>query len=367
MSKSLGGFFDIRGKRCEVERLELEMNAPGFWNNPQVAQEHGKQIKRLKELIEPYSRLKASCDDLALLIEMTEEEKEKGHDEEFQAELERFRGELNEFDLRCTLSGENDAANCFVNIHPGAGGTESCDWASMLMRMYLRYVERRGWKAQIVDFLEGEEAGIKNVTIHVKGENAYGYMRAETGIHRLVRISPFDANKRRHTSFTAVHVMPEFDDDITVELNEKDLRIDTYRSTGAGGQHVNTTDSAIRITHLPTGTVVTCQNERSQRQNRETAMKILYARLYEMMQEEQAEKIEEISGEKRDIAWGNQIRSYVFHPYNMIKDHRTGVERGDIQNVMDGDLDDYISAYLRASLAGKDLKVKSIGDAVEAD
>ncbi len=366
-SKSLGGFFDIPAKWDKVAQLEKEMNAPGFWDNPQVAQEHGKKIKRLKDLIDPYEHLKAKVDDLATLIEMAEEEQETEHEEEFRSEFESFREELNQFDLRCTLSGEHDDANCFVNIHPGAGGTESCDWASMLMRMYLRYFERRGWPAEIVDYLEGDEAGIKNVTIHVKGENAYGYLHAEIGIHRLVRISPFDANKRRHTSFAAVHVMPELDDNISIDIEDKDLRIDTFRASGCGGQHINTTDSAIRITHIPTGIVVSCQNERSQHQNKHTAMKLLHARLYEIMQEEQAEKIEEISGEKRDIAWGNQIRSYVFHPYNMIKDHRTNVERGDIQNVMDGDLDNFISAFLRAALAGNKMAIEKEPDKVPAE
>jgi len=218
----------------------------------------------------------------------------------------------------------------------------------MLMRMILRYIDRRGWSADVIDFLDGEEAGVKNVTLFVKGEYAYGYLRAESGIHRLVRISPFDANKRRHTSFAAIHVMPEIDENLEVEIADKDLRIDTFRASGHGGQHVNKTDSAVRITHLLTGIVCSCQNERSQHQNKLTAMKMLTSRLYEMMQEEHAEKVEELSGEKRDIAWGNQIRSYVFHPYNMIKDHRTGVERGDIQTVMDGDLDEYITAFLRS-------------------
>lgn len=332
------------------------MNVPGFWNNPQTAQEFGKNIKRLKDLTDPYDQLHSRLSDLYLLTEMSAEENEEGHEEEFTAEFEQLKIELDQYELSCTLSGECDNCNCYLNIHPGAGGTESCDWASMLMRMYLRYIERQGWKAEIVDFQEGEEAGVKSVTIHVKGERAYGYLRAETGIHRLVRISPFDANKRRHTSFTAVHAMPELDDTINLNLDEKDLRIDTYRSSGAGGQHVNTTDSAIRITHLPTGLVVTCQNERSQRQNKETAMKILTARLYQMMQEAQAEKLDELVGEKRTIAWGNQIRSYVFHPYNMVKDHRTRYSRGDIQNIMDGDMHDYITEYLRASLAGKNME-----------
>lgn len=341
------------------------MNAPGFWDNPQVAQEHGKKIKRLREQIDPYEKLKSRVEDTLMLVEMAQEEADQQHEEEFQQELHDIKKEFADFELKCTLSKEHDAGNCFLNIHPGAGGTESCDWASMLFRMYLRYIELRGWKVEVVDYLDGEEAGIKNVTIHVKGEYAYGYLRAESGIHRLVRISPFDANKRRHTSFAAVHVMPELAEEEMVEIDEKDLRIDTFRSSGKGGQHVNTTDSAIRITHLPTGIVVSCQNERSQRQNKLTAMKMLNAKLYQIMQAEHAEKIEELSGEKRDIAWGNQIRSYVFHPYNLIKDHRTGYERGDVMNVMDGDIHDYITTFLRASLRQGELEPVAVDDLPE--
>lgn len=355
-SKSSGGFFDLDAKRQTIKRLEEEMNRPGFWDDPKTAQEHGKTIKRLKDLIDPYADLSARASDLAELMEMVAGEDDKAQSSELLTEFQDLSKEIKAFEIQCTLSGEHDDSNCFVNIHPGAGGTESCDWAAMLFRLILRYAERKKWKAEVVDHQEGDEAGIKNVTILVKGDHAYGRMRGETGIHRLVRISPFDANKRRHTSFAAIHVMPEIDDDVgDIEIPDKDLRVDTFRSSGAGGQHVNTTDSAIRITHLPTGIVVSCQNERSQHQNRETAMKILKARLYQMMLDAHAEKLEDIVGEKRGIAWGNQIRSYVFHPYNLIKDHRTGVERGDIQNVMDGDLDDFINAYLWAALQGKEL------------
>lgn len=346
----MGGIFDLDGKKEEIAKLETEMNQPGFWDNPKEAQEHGQRIKRLKDLITPYENLQSRLSDLRDLVEMAEEEDDI-NPEDYVSEYEELKKKLDAFDVQCTLSGEHDQADCFINIHPGAGGTESCDWASMLMRMYLRFIERQGWKSQIVDFQEGDEAGIKNVTIQVKGDYAYGYLNCESGIHRLVRISPFDSNKRRHTSFAAVHVMPEIDDDIEVNIEDKDLRIDTYRSSGAGGQHVNVTDSAIRITHIPTNIVICCQNERSQRQNRETAMKILKARLYELMQAEQAEKLDELSGEKREIAWGNQIRSYVFHPYNMVKDHRTNEEVGNIQAVMDGDLEDFINAYLRMSIS----------------
>lgn len=331
------------------------MNAPGFWDNPQKAQEHGKAIRRIKNLIDPYQDLQGRYSDAMELAQMAEEEKDPSHHADFQSELKSLEKEFGAYELQCTLSGEHDDTNCYLNIHPGAGGTESCDWASMLMRLYLRYTERRGWKTQIVDLQDGDEAGVKNVTIFVEGEYAHGRLKAESGIHRLVRISPFDANKRRHTSFASVHVLPELEEDLEVEIDEDDLRIDTFRASGAGGQHVNVTDSAIRITHLPTNIVISCQNERSQHQNKFTAMKILKARLFELMQEEQAAKVSELSGEKRDIAWGNQIRSYVFHPYNMIKDHRTGEERGDIQNVMDGDLDNYIDAFLRAALVGQDL------------
>ncbi len=329
------------------------MNEPGFWDNPQVAQEHGKKIKRIKDLVDPLDDLQQRLNDLRELMELSADDNDASQETEFQNEFEQLDKDIEDFEVRCTLSGEHDDSNCFMEIHPGAGGTESCDWANMLFRMYMRFFERQGWKAEVVDMLPGEEAGIKSVTINVKGEYAYGYLQAEIGIHRLVRISPFDSNARRHTSFAAVHVMPEIDDSIEVEIDENDLRIDTYRASGKGGQHVNTTDSAVRITHLPTNTVVTCQNERSQRQNKETAMKMLTSRLYTLMQEQQAEKISEISGDKRDIAWGNQIRSYVFHPYNMIKDHRTNEERGDVQHVMDGDLEPFIWSYLRSTLANQ--------------
>ncbi len=326
------------------------MQAPGFWDDPKRGQKHSQTIKRLRDVIKPHKELMAAVTDVSELIELTEMEGEEGQEEEFQKEVETLESRLEAFEVQCTLSSELDAGDCFLNIHPGAGGTESCDWASMLLRMYLRFCERSGFQFDLIDRQEGDEAGIKNATIHIKGEYAYGRMRSENGIHRLVRISPFDSNSRRHTSFASVHASPEIDDSVEIEILDKDLRVDTFRSSGAGGQHVNVTDSAVRITHFPTGIVVTCQNERSQHQNRETAMKVLRARLFEIAMQEQAEKAEQLSGEKKDIAWGNQIRSYVLHPYQMIKDLRTSVERGDVQNVLDGDLDDYIDAYLRWAL-----------------
>jgi len=265
---------------------------------------------------------------------------------EIQGELNRIEKELGGFELQSMLSGEHDRANAILSIHPGAGGTESQDWAEILLRMYLRWAERRGYKTEITDYQPGEGAGIKDATITVSGEYAYGYLRSESGVHRLVRISPFDANKRRHTSFASVHAIPEIEDDIQIEIDETELRIDTYRSSGAGGQHVNKTDSAVRITHIPTGIVVQCQNERSQHKNKATATKILRSKLYKLEEEKQKEKLEEIQGEKKDIGWGNQIRSYVLHPYRMVKDLRTRVETGNADAVLDGEIDNFIEAFL---------------------
>jgi peptide chain release factor 2 len=266
---------------------------------------------------------------------------------EVTSELARLEGEIDRTEVQTLLSGEHDAANAIVTIHPGAGGTESQDWAEMLLRMYLRWAEDHGYRTEITDYQEGEEAGVKSVTFLVEGEYAYGYLSAEIGVHRLVRISPFDAGARRHTSFASVFVTPEIEDDVEVEIEEKDLRIDTYRSSGAGGQHVNVTDSAVRITHLPTGIVVQCQNERSQHRNRETAMKILRSKLYELELQKRREELQEIENQKADIAWGSQIRSYVLQPYRLVKDHRTKVERGDVDAVLDGDLDEFITAWLK--------------------
>jgi peptide chain release factor 2 len=293
-----------------------------------------------------WEKQKAVCDDIEILIELHKEAPEENLEPEIIAKLNDLERQIETLEYRRMLSGGHDNCNAILTIHPGAGGTESQDWAEMLMRMYLRYCEIYGYKTHILDLLSGEEAGIKSVTIEVEGEYAYGYLKAEAGVHRLVRISPFDANSRRHTSFASVFVYPEIDDTIDVEINSTDLKIDTYRASGAGGQHVNKTDSAIRITHLPTGIVVQCQNERSQHKNKANAMKILAARLYRLKEEEQRKEKKKIEEGKKDIAWGSQIRSYVFHPYNMVKDHRTGYETSNTQGVMDGEIQPFILKYL---------------------
>ena len=297
-------------------------------------------------IIEKWKKQKNNIDDLAILTEMAIEEQDDRAQLEISGELERLHAGIRDDELRMMLGSEQDSMNAIMSIHAGAGGTEAQDWAEMLLRMYLRWAERRGFKATIIDYLPGDEAGVKSVTWTLQGEYAYGYAKAEIGIHRLVRISPFDAGARRHTSFASVFVYPEVDDRIVVEIDEKDLRIDTYRSSGAGGQHVNKTDSAVRITHLPTGIVVQCQNERSQHKNKGMAMKYLKSRLYELKLREQNAKLREINKTKKDIAWGSQIRSYVLHPYKMIKDHRTNIETGNVNRVLDGDIDEFIEAYL---------------------
>lgn len=299
--------------------------------------------------MERWSKVLSQLDDAETLLNMAKEEADESLYEEIQKELSNVEKELDQLEFELMLSGEHDHNDAILEIHSGAGGTEAQDWAQMLLRMYLRWCEKRDYKAETVDMLQGEEAGIKSVTILVKGEYSYGYLRAEAGIHRLVRLSPFDANHRRHTSFASVSVYPDIEDEVEIEIKDEDLRIDTYRSGGHGGQHVNVTDSAVRITHLPTGIVVSCQNERSQHKNRELAMKVLRARLYEMEMEKKAEEMAKIRGEMQDIAFGSQIRSYVFHPYRMVKDLRTGVEMGDVERVMDGDLDEFIVAYLKSS------------------
>ena len=309
-----------------------------------------QEMKLLRSSVNKQEELQTRAGDLVDLIEMSVDEEDSSIAADIDRELSSLQEAFEKYEVEATLSGEYDAGNCFLSIHPGAGGTESCDWASMLMRMYTRYAELRGWDVDVIDLQPGDEAGIKSFTALVKGEYVFGYLRAEMGVHRLVRISPFDSNKRRHTSFASVFALPELPEDIDVEIDEKDLRIDTYRSSGAGGQHVNVTDSAVRITHLPSGIVVCCQNERSQHKNRATAMKILKARLFELEQQKHRDKVDEISGEKKDIAWGSQIRSYVFQPYQMVKDHRTNHETSNIQSVMDGGIDEFINAFLKTQI-----------------
>jgi peptide chain release factor 2 len=320
------------------------MSAPGFWNDPEKAQDVGRKRSRIEKRIAADQSINTKWDELNLLREL--EQEGELVDDEVEQLVPQLEAEVNDIELTMKLSGEHDDRDAIVSIHPGAGGTESQDWAEMLLRMYLRFFERRGWSAELVEVQAGEEAGIKSATIIVRGDYVYGYLKSEHGVHRLVRISPYDAAKRRHTSFASVHVYPDIDEAINVEINDKDLRVDTYRSSGAGGQHVNVTDSAVRITHLPTGIVVTCQNERSQHKNRDVAMKLLRARLYQLEIEKRQEEQKSIEGEKKDIAFGSQIRSYVLQPYQLIKDLRTGYEVGDVQRVLDGDLSEFVDAYL---------------------
>jgi len=329
-----------------IRELDKESLRDGFWDEPEKASGIFREKSRLTDAVEKWKQQKSSLEDLRILSEIASEEQDDRTQEEIRSELERLNAAVRADELKMMLGSEQDPLNAILSIHAGAGGTEAQDWAEMLLRMYLRWAERKGLEATIIDYLPGDEAGIKSVTWTLRGEYAYGYAKAEIGIHRLVRISPFDAGARRHTSFASVFVYPEVDDRIVIEIDEKDLRIDTYRSTGAGGQHVNKTDSAVRLTHLPTGIVVQCQNERSQHKNKAMAMKYLRSRLYEMKLREQNAKLAEINKTKKDIAWGSQIRSYVLHPYKMVKDHRTNLETGNVNRVLDGDIDDFIEAYL---------------------
>jgi len=320
------------------------MSAPGFWDRPEAAQELGRKRSRVEKRIAAGEAINSKTEELDVLLELQREG--ESVDDEIDDLVAQLENEVNAIELTMKLSGEHDDRDAIVAIHPGAGGTESQDWAEMLLRMVLRYCERKGFSAEMVEYQAGEEAGIKSATMMVRGDYAYGHLKSEHGVHRLVRISPFDAAKRRHTSFASVYVYPDIDEEIEIEINDKDLRVDTYRSSGAGGQHVNVTDSAVRITHLPTGIVATCQNERSQHKNRDVAMKLLRARLYQVEVEKRQEEQEKIEGEKKDIAFGSQIRSYVLQPYQLIKDLRTGYEVGDPQRVLDGDLEGFVQAYL---------------------
>ncbi len=342
--EELRGFLDLAARRSEMEALTKELSDPAVWQDQKRSMTLQQGKKRLEREVAFLSRLYGKKEDLDTLLELAREGEPVAKD--FELALDDFARNLDEAELQALFTEIDDPRNAILTIHPGAGGTESQDWASMLLRMYLRYAEQMGWKAESLDVTPGEEAGIKSATLRIEGDYAFGRLSQENGVHRLVRISPYDAAKRRHTSFAAVFVYPEIDDDVEVAINPDDLKIDTYRSGGKGGQHVNTTDSAVRITHLPTGIVVQCQNERSQHKNKASAMKVLKARLYEMEQRKKREKIDKLEDAKTEIAWGNQIRSYVLHPYRMIKDLRTRLETGDTERVLDGGLDDFVKSAL---------------------
>lgn len=338
--------FDIPEKETEINELEKISLKEDFWTDPEKASIILKKKTKLSLMVESWKQQRTSIHDIEMLFKLASEENDNSILEEIEGDLLKLKSSVRDEELKLMLGSEQDQMNAIMTIHAGAGGTEAQDWAEMLLRMYLRWTERRGYNTTIIDFQPGDEAGVKSVSVTIEGEYAYGYAKAEIGIHRLIRISPFDAGARRHTSFASVFVYPEVDDKIVIEIDENDLRIDTYRSTGAGGQHVNKTDSAVRLTHLPTGIVVQCQNERSQHKNKATAMKFLKSRLYELKLQEQNEKMDEVNKTKKDIAWGSQIRSYTLHPYKMIKDHRTNLEVGNVNRVLDGDIDDFIEAYL---------------------
>ena len=347
MLKELGASLNLDAKKERIAELSRYMEAPDFWDDPERSQKMTKELKSLEDTVKSYTTLSTQYDDISELIEMGYEENDPEVIPVIQESLDEFTTNLEALRRSTLLNGEYDKNNAIIRLNAGAGGTEACDWSSMLYRMYTRYADRNGFSVEVLDMLDGDEAGIKSVTFQVNGENAYGYLKSEKGVHRLVRISPFNAAGKRQTSFVSCDVMPEIEEDLDVEINDDDLRIDTYRSSGAGGQHINKTSSAIRITHLPTGIVVTCQNERSQFQNKDKAMQMLKAKLYMLKQQENEEKISGIRGEVKDIAWGNQIRSYVLQPYTMVKDHRTGASSGNAGAVLDGDIDLFISAYLR--------------------
>ncbi|WP_132372622.1 peptide chain release factor 2 [Melghiribacillus thermohalophilus] len=344
------GSLDLTEKKERIAELEEKMSAPDFWDDQDRAQTIINENNALKDLVQSFENNQEALENIEATFELIKEEDDPELRQELEEEVKDLTKALNEFELQIMLSEPYDKNNAILELHPGAGGTESQDWASMLLRMYTRWAERKGFKVETLDYLPGDEAGVKSVTLLIKGHNAYGYLKAEKGVHRLVRISPFDSSGRRHTSFVSCEVMPEFNNEVEIEVKPDEIKIDTYRSSGAGGQHVNTTDSAVRITHLPTNTVVTCQSERSQIKNREKAMKMLKAKLYQLEIERQQQELNEIRGEQKEIGWGSQIRSYVFHPYSMVKDHRTNVEIGNVQAVMDGEIDPFIDAYLRSKL-----------------
>ena len=338
----------IEPKKERIQDLDYQMAAPGFWDDPDKAQKVAQEANNLKSEVDTFTSLETKVDDLDTLWEMAMEEKDDTLVSEMESELEGAKHTLSELELGMLLSDEYDASNAIMNLHAGAGGTEAQDWTGMLLRMFTRYAEGKGFEVELLDVLPGEEAGTKSATLAIKGHNAYGFLKSEKGVHRLVRISPFDSNARRHTSFAAVDVMPEIDNTVEVNINMDDVRVDYYRASGAGGQHVNKTSSAVRMTHLPTGIVVQCQNERSQLQNKERCLQLLRAKLFEYEKAIQDQKISDLAGDYQAIEWGSQIRSYVFQPYTLVKDHRTGAETGNIQAVMDGNLDLFVESYLRS-------------------
>lgn len=350
---ALGDALGLDQLKIDIEQLEQRTAQEGFWDDQQKSGEILRQLSSKKAKIENFDSLNAIYDDTLTLIELADEEEDLSLLEEITLSIEDFEKKLSDATLSTLLTGEYDSKNAILTFHAGAGGTEAQDWNEMLVRMYTRWGERHGFSVKMLDFLDGEEAGLKSAVLLVEGINAYGYLRGETGVHRLVRVSPFDSSGRRHTSFASLEVMPEIDDDIEIDIRPEDLKVDTYRSGGAGGQHVNKTESAVRITHIPTGIVVACQNERSQHQNRDVAMKMLKSKLIEIKEREHLDKIEDIKGVQKEIAWGSQIRSYVFMPYTLAKDHRTGAENGNINSVMDGDIDGFINAYLKAASLGE--------------
>lgn len=338
-------YLDISKKEEKIKEFEKIMSAPDFWLDKQISTKVLKELKKLRASVEPWKNYHKKITDTKELLDLFKDDQDVMNN--FVAELEKFEKSIGELEFQTILGGEFDQNDAILSINAGAGGTESCDWASMLLRMYQRWAESHGYKVNVLDTLPGEEAGIKNITMSIKGDFAYGYLKAETGVHRLVRISPFDANKRRHTSFASVDVIAEIQDDVDVQIKPEEIRIDTFRASGKGGQHVNVTDSAVRITHIATGIVTQCQNERSQYQNKEVAMNLLRAKLYELKRREQEAKVSKEYSQKQRIEWGSQIRSYVMHPYNLVKDHRTDFETGNVQAVMDGQLDEFIHAYLK--------------------
>lgn len=342
--------FDLDPKRKKIQQLEQQAGDPDFWNDQNRARKVIAETNQLKGVVEPFDELHALYEDMTVMLELAEEEDRESREslaEELSQQLVEFEKKFRKVEVKSLLGDPIDVNNAYLSLNAGAGGTESCDWADMLYRMYLRYAESHGFEVSTLDFQPGDEAGLKNVTILISGPYAFGYLKAERGVHRLVRISPFDSNSRRHTSFAAVDIVAEIDEDIEIDIQESDLRIDTFRASGAGGQHVNTTDSAVRITHLPSGIITQCQAERSQHNNRTKAMNMLRAKLYELEMDKKRKDMEKFYGDKGEIAWGHQIRSYVMQPYTMVKDHRTDIDKGNVQGVLDGDLDEFIEGYLK--------------------